>query len=691
MLRGSLKRVVSRGAHQTQKRLACVSILPDTNRTTANISSSSSLSSPSLSNSTSLLTHSVPAVRSISTSSVVSDSSPIEQEAVSPPSEWTGGPYVKPSLFRSYMKQFNIKPWEDVLVAVSGGADSMALAVLLKEWNEARNAKKRPANTRNRRKGKVYAVTVDHGLRKESHGEATSVAQALSGLGVPCKVISIGVKSDDGSVVPDSKIQLVARDKRYEALLDECVSRRCKWLMVAHNLNDVCETFLSRLARSSGISGLASIPETNRIHDDVFLARPLLQVPRYVLENTLTRHGHTSWINDPSNLDERFDRSRIRIAMKSLLSDPSDEQLFLTHPLFSSKNHAISTPPQSSPSPSPSLFPSSSIETTSSESPSGVDAIPYYDIISTIQHMIDAKTDLEEYINEKLKQYCVYVKPFGYCDVRIDLLLQEEPEIQNMILLRVFAFVGSSDYLPKLKSVERISKLLKRQFMTSKTQTPKCQAIEVTEGLQKAGAPRFPYQYKGERMLRISRCLPALDRKHPANQPVKMDRLSRFCYGSIWDRRYDVRYVATTDRRHMKNEKSPPEEYFVRLMHPDKDREVIKGQAARTFHRIYRGHGIDHRRKGDVKTTSLHDVHFLPRFLFDLNLPVIVDQFDNIVSVPHLPGLFRMGICADPSKAVRSTKVLLKGFGREINEAELVEYLEGKCEATSVEVSKDKR
>lgn len=183
-------------------------------------------------------------------------------------------------------------------VAVSGGPDSLALLLL------ARAALP----------GKVIAATVDHGLRSEAAGEAAMVAGLCKSLGVPHE--SIRVEVDPGN------LQDRARDARYDALCRSFGKRGAEAFATAHHADDQAETVLMRLARGSGLSGLAGI-RAHRIvvgHDPIGeyrLLRPLLHWRRSELAEIVASAGIDP-VRDPSNEDSRFDRVRMREALAGM-------------------------------------------------------------------------------------------------------------------------------------------------------------------------------------------------------------------------------------------------------------------------------------------------------------------------------------------------------------------------------------
>ena len=182
-------------------------------------------------------------------------------------------------------------------VAVSGGADSMTLLALAHDWAAKTGAS-------------VTALTVDHGLRPESGIEAAQVADWCREHGVAHETL---VWEGDK---PDKGIQAAARAARYALLEDWCRVRSHTELLVAHSQNDQAETFLMRMNRGSGIDGLAAMPLVS-FHDGVRLIRPLLTVPRPRIEATADARSLKP-VSDPSNLDRRYARVRMRDNLKLL-------------------------------------------------------------------------------------------------------------------------------------------------------------------------------------------------------------------------------------------------------------------------------------------------------------------------------------------------------------------------------------
>ncbi len=174
-------------------------------------------------------------------------------------------------------------------VAVSGGRDSLALALLAHDWARARG-------------GSVLALIVDHGLRAGSAEEAARVAALLRDRGIETEILRWEAPR------PVTGISEAARAARYALLERRCSARGILHLLLGHQAGDQAETILLRLADASGPEGLAGMAAVVE-RSDLRLLRPLLGFARARLAATVNAHG-LHWIDDPSN--ERLDFARIR-------------------------------------------------------------------------------------------------------------------------------------------------------------------------------------------------------------------------------------------------------------------------------------------------------------------------------------------------------------------------------------------
>jgi len=186
-----------------------------------------------------------------------------------------------------------------VAVAVSGGADSLSLAVLLHEI--------RP----------IVALIVDHGLRENSANEAQETSEKLTSLGIENDILVWHHEE-----LPNANIQAAAREARYALMRDWCKERGINFLCTAHHIDDQAETVLLRLARGSGVYGLAGMAEKRDLGKGIELARPVLNVSKQRLVAVLYERG-IAWVEDPSNSNIAFDRVKVR----NLLENPPLEGL----------------------------------------------------------------------------------------------------------------------------------------------------------------------------------------------------------------------------------------------------------------------------------------------------------------------------------------------------------------------------
>ena len=195
-----------------------------------------------------------------------------------------------------------------LLLAVSGGPDSTALLALAARWRKRLG--RGPA---------LIAVTIDHGLRPEARREAAAVKRLARRLGVPHRTLR-WVHSG-----PRTGIQEKAREARYDLLRREARRHGARHVLTAHTLDDQAETILFRMARGSGISGLAGMTRASAQVDDMILVRPFLRVPKARLLATLAAKS-LPFIDDPSNRDPRFARSRLRPLIARLAQEGLDTQ-----------------------------------------------------------------------------------------------------------------------------------------------------------------------------------------------------------------------------------------------------------------------------------------------------------------------------------------------------------------------------
>ncbi|MBY4638866.1 tRNA lysidine(34) synthetase TilS, partial [Gluconacetobacter entanii] len=177
-----------------------------------------------------------------------------------------------------------------VAIAVSGGADSLALALLARRWRRA-----------------VVGLVVDHGLRAESAQEAVQTVHCLTALGIPARLLRLEGLSRGPRMAER------ARYMRYRALVEACRELGSLDLLLGHHGGDQAETVLMRQRAGSGPDGLAAMAQAVA-GTDVRFVRPLLGVGKADLYATV-RHAGLDWVEDPSNADLRTERARARRAL----------------------------------------------------------------------------------------------------------------------------------------------------------------------------------------------------------------------------------------------------------------------------------------------------------------------------------------------------------------------------------------
>jgi len=274
------------------------------------------------------------------------------------------------------------EPHPEIAVAVSGGADSMALATLAAAWAKAHG-------------GRAVALTVDHGLRRESLREAQTVARWLAARNVPHRLLRWRGEK------PKSGIQSAAREARYRLLRDWCRDHAVLHLLLAHTMDDQAETFLLRLERGSGADGLACMPAVAE-GPAVRLLRPFLAVPKARLIATLEALGQP-WIEDPSNQAERFARVRTRRLLSAAAACG-----------FASRR-----------------------------------------VASTASAMARARAANEKTVAAWLVRVCS-INPAGYIEADMATLRKAPRDIVRRVLLRCLICVSGSDYAPRGDRLERL-------------------------------------------------------------------------------------------------------------------------------------------------------------------------------------------------------------------------------------------
>lgn len=211
---------------------------------------------------------------------------------------------------------------KSVIVAVSGGSDSLALLHLFHEFGAARSSFP-----------EIIAVTIDHGLRPESKDEARYVGELCQHLGIAHRTVPwTGPKSETG-------LSAKAREMRYRLLCDAAREANAGMILTGHTCDDQIETFSMRAARATADGserGLAGMAPATLLERQIWLVRPLLEISRERLREYLRGKG-VVWRDDPSNDNIKYERVRVRQMLqaedrerlKSKIADKTAKRLSL--------------------------------------------------------------------------------------------------------------------------------------------------------------------------------------------------------------------------------------------------------------------------------------------------------------------------------------------------------------------------
>ena len=189
-------------------------------------------------------------------------------------------------------------------VAVSGGADSMALSFLAKCYSLEKNVK-------------VHFFIVNHNLRKNSTYEAKIVKKKLNEFQINSEILTLKKRTKS------SNLQSFARENRYKLISKNSINKKIDAVLTAHHRDDLLENFFIRLLRGSGLKGLISLKKDKskvNFDDKIFILRPLINISKqdliYISKNTFN-----FYVQDPSNFDDKFLRVKVRDLIKQLEKD----------------------------------------------------------------------------------------------------------------------------------------------------------------------------------------------------------------------------------------------------------------------------------------------------------------------------------------------------------------------------------
>ena len=288
----------------------------------------------------------------------------------------------------------NIKH-KNFALAVSGGSDSLCLAYFSKIYSSEFG-------------NKIHALIVDHNLRKESYKEALKVKEILKKRKIQSQILRWKEK------IPKSNIQKNARDLRYLLISNYCLKKNIKYLTTAHHEDDQIENFFIRLLRGSGLTGLSSMSTSAKYSSRLKIIRPFLHFKKKDLKY-ITLNYFKTYINDPSNEDEKFLRVRVRKYRKDM------ERV-------------------------------------------GLDTRK---IIKTVDNLVSANQALNFYKNKALRKHASFVSK-NKCLINKQIFSKEAGEIIFKSFSDILSLVSGTYYPPRSKKIiNLISRLKKDKFIKS--------------------------------------------------------------------------------------------------------------------------------------------------------------------------------------------------------------------------------
>jgi len=289
----------------------------------------------------------------------------------------------------------NIKK-EQFALAVSGGSDSMCLAYFSKMYaSEYKN--------------KIHTLIVNHKLRKESGKEALKVKKILKEKKIQSKILNWKKK------IPIKNIQSQARNMRYSLMSDYCEKKKIRYLITAHHEDDQVENFFIRLTRGSGLTGLSSMSEYVSYNENLKIVRPFLNLKKKDLQY-VTENYFKNFIKDPSNIDEKYLRVRIRKYRKEMEKEG----------LNTSK------------------------------------------IIKTVNNLLSANKALNFYKNKALYKYASFASK-SKCLINTKIFNEEAEEIIFKSFSDVLSLVSGKYYPPRSKKIINLISRIKKKSYTKST------------------------------------------------------------------------------------------------------------------------------------------------------------------------------------------------------------------------------
>ncbi len=203
-------------------------------------------------------------------------------------------------IFKNHISEHNlVRPEDKILLAVSGGADSMVMADLFSRLQKTHGFE-------------LVIVNFNHNLRKESEKETTIVEKFAEKRKI--KFISKHLNTKDFASSLGISLETAGRQLRYDNLELIAKTEKCNKIATAHNMNDQAETILMWIIRGTGADGLSGIPVIRKINDKITVIRPLLAVKRELIEE-YAKKQKIKFCMDKSNFSTDFTRNKIRLTL----------------------------------------------------------------------------------------------------------------------------------------------------------------------------------------------------------------------------------------------------------------------------------------------------------------------------------------------------------------------------------------
>lgn len=284
--------------------------------------------------------------------------------------------------FEAKMRELRVN--SDIAVAVSGGPDSLALMHLSNRYALNNNIN-------------LTVLSIDHGIRAESSKEIVWLEKIAKKNKINFYSTKLKKKINSSNTL--SK----ARTLRYEVLSKYCNKKKIKFLLTAHHLDDEIENFLMRLVRGSGIKGLSSLKVKSRYKNTkLILVRPLLEYSKKSLIQYLSEQKQ-SYINDRTNYNNKYDRSRIRKLSQQLIQE-------------------------------------------------GLSKVRFKNVLKNLKNANNAiNTAVSNYLEEQVKLNEKKIISF-----RSKEFINLPEEIQHRVLVKLCRFVGKSNKVPRSRSIQEL-------------------------------------------------------------------------------------------------------------------------------------------------------------------------------------------------------------------------------------------